>query len=221
MTPQMPVDEPVPLDYEHEPEEDWYEDDPEEVPRRPRRKLFSPVPVALLVILLVACGFFAGVEVEKSNSSSSSSSGLAAGLSALRSRFGGTGTAARTGSTGTSGFPGAAGGGFAGGGFAGAGVTTGEVSYVSGDTLYVTSGENTVKVKVPSGTTVSKTVSTSVKSVHPGDTVVVRGSQGKNGSVTASSLSISSSGGSSTSSSTGASTGSGGSSSTPQLFGAG
>ena len=40
----------------------------------------------------------------------------------------------------------------------------------------------------------SKTVSTSVHSIHPGDTVIVRGSQGGNGSITASSISISSAG---------------------------
>ena len=70
-----------------------------------------------------------------------------------------------------------AGGGFPGAGGLSGGLTTGEVSYVSGSTLYVNSGENTVKVSAPAGTKVSKTVSTSVHSIHPGDTVVVRGSQ--------------------------------------------
>jgi uncharacterized protein YabE (DUF348 family) len=76
-----------------------------------------------------------------------------------------------------------------------------------------------VKVSAPAGTKVSKTVSTNLNSIHPGDTVVVRGTQNKNGSVSASSISISSSGGSSNSGASNASTGGGGS--TQQLFGGG
>ena len=214
MTPHTPAEETIALDNADEPREDWLQDDePDELPRRPRRKLLSPVPVTLLVLLLTACGFFAGVEVEKSNTSSASSGGgggLAAGLAALRSRGGGTGASSSSRSSGAGGFSGA------GGGFAAGGLTTGEVSYVSGDTLYVTDSEgSTIKVKAPAGTTVSKTVSTSVRSVHPGETVVVRGSTAKNGSVTASSISVASSSGSGSSSSSSAS------STTPQLFGAG
>jgi len=218
MTHQTPVEDPRELGEESE--DGWFEDELDEAPRRPRRKLLSPVPVTLFVILVGALGFLGGVEVEKNHTSSSSSGGLPSGLAALRSRFAGAARAGSTASSGSgasaSGFPGAGGGGgFAG--LAGAGVTTGEVSYVSGDTLYVTSGENTVKVEAPSGTTVTKTVSSSVHGVHPGDTVVVRGSQGKTGSVTASSISVSSSGGSSTG--TAGSAGSG--ISTQSLFGAG
>ena len=87
---------------------------------------------------------------------------------------GSTGTGSRGSGGGFAGFAGA--GGFGGG--AAGGLTTGEVSYLSGNTLYVTTAEgNTVKVTAPAGTTVSKTVSTDVKSIHPGDTVLVRGSQ--------------------------------------------
>ncbi len=98
-------------------------------------------------------------------------------------------------------------------------LTVGEVSYVSHNTLYVTSGQgSTVKVTAATVTKVSETVSTSVHSIHPGDTVTVTGSQNKNGSITASSLNINASGsgsgggGSSESSGTGA---------TQQLFGSG
>jgi hypothetical protein len=206
MTPQTPADETPTIDYEAGQEEAWIEDDIEELPPRPRRKLLSPLPLALLVVLLTAGGFLAGIEVEKSQSSSSAGGGLPSGLAALRSavRAGGSGS-----TSGPTGFP----GGGAGGAFAAGGLTSGEVSYVAAGTLYVTTSEgNTVKVKAPAGTTVSKTVSTSLASVHPGDTVVVRGSQNKNGSLDASSISISSSGGSS-----GSSAATGG----QQLFGAG
>ncbi|HWX75516.1 MAG TPA: hypothetical protein VNZ05_09425 [Solirubrobacteraceae bacterium] len=209
------LEETATLGYDVETEEEWL-DEGEELPHRRRRKLFAPVPVALMGAVLLAGGFLAGVEVEKGQSKSSSAGGGFAGLAALR------GGGSRTGSGGGRGsgasFPGA-GGGFPGGsGFAG-GLTRGEVSYVSGSTLYVTSGEgNTVKVSARAGTRVSKTVSTSLHSIHPGDAVTVTGSQGKNGSVTASSISVSSSGSSAGSSS---SSGSGGAGAGLQLFGSG
>ncbi len=212
-------------------EEDWLDDEPyEEMPRRPRRKLLgaggSPIALALFVILLLAGAFFAGVEVEKGQTSSSASGGLPSGFAALRGRLGTGGTSSSgsstTGSSGA-GFP--SGGGFPGAsGLAGGGIATGEVSFANGNTLYVTSSEgNTVKVSAPRGIKVSKTVTTGVNAIHPGDTVIVRGTQNKNGGVSASSITISSSGGSGTSATGGSSTGGGGGagSSTPQLFGAG
>lgn len=215
-TPDSPVDEEIQLDYAQDAEEEWL-DEPEQQPRRPRRKLLSPIPAALLVVLLVAGGFFAGVQVEKGHSSASTSSGLPAGLAALRSAAGTSSSGARTTSGSAGGFPAA--GGFPGAaGLSGGGLTTGEVSYASGNTLYVKSGENTVKVSAPAGTKVTKTVSTSVHSIHPGDTVIVRGSQGGKGSVTASSISISSAG---TSTGTSGSSGSGGAGTAQQLFGSG
>lgn len=216
---ETPIDE-SPDGYEPEADDAWIEEI-EELPPRPRRKILAPVPIALFVVLLLALAFFAGVEVQKSHGSSSSSSGLPAGLAALRN---GAGASSSTAGAGGGQGP-FAGGAPSGGSFPGAGglsgaLTTGEVSYVDGNTLYVTTGEGqTVKVKSPAGTKVSKTVSSSVESIHPGETVVVRGSQSKNGSVTASSISVSSnSSGSSGSSS--APTGSG-SGSSQQLFGSG
>lgn len=226
MTQDTPIETST-LDYDTEPEEEWLEE-PEELPRRPRRKLLgpggNPIALALLVVLLLAGAFFAGVEVEKGQTSSGTSAGLSSGFAALRSRLaaGGTssGSSTSSSSTGSSGSGVSGAGGFPGGGFAGGGgVTTGEVSFASGSTLYVTSSEgNTVKVSAPAGTKVTKTVTTSVHGIHPGDTVVVTGSKNKNGSVSASSITISSSGGS-TSGDTGSSSTSG--SSTQQLFGAG
>ena len=51
---------------------------------------------------------------------------------------------------------------------------------------------NTVKVTTAKGLTVTKTVTSSVKSIHPGDSVVVRGSKQKDGSYKASSVTLSS-----------------------------
>jgi hypothetical protein len=205
--------EPAPVD-----DIEW-SDEPEEMPRRPRRRLLAPIPVALLAVLLLAGGFFAGVQVEKSQSSSSSTgapSGLPAGLAALqRGSSKAQGNASSAGGSAASGlpsgFPGAAGAG---------GITTGEVSYVRGNTLYVTNGEGTtVKVHSAAGASVTKTVTTSAHKIHPGETVVVRGTTAKNGAVSASSISVSaSSTAGSTSSSSGAPTAGGGASA---LFGSG
>ena len=212
------ADDTAALEYEPETEEDWFED-ADELPRRPRRRLFGPIPAVLIAILLLAGGFLAGVEVQKNEGGSSTSGSGVAGFAALRAAAGkgSTATGSRGSGGGFAGFAGA--GGFGGG--AGGGLTTGEVSYLSGNTLYVTTAEgNTVKVSAPAGTTVSKTVSTDVKSIHPGDTVLVRGSQSGNGKVTASSISITQSGsGTGASSSSSSSSSSSGSSGTPQLFG--
>ena len=210
-----------------EPDDEWFDEQPQELPRRPRRRLLgagaNPIPLALLGVLMIAGGFIGGVLVEKSQNTSGSSSagvaGLAARFAALRGA-GGVGSAAGAsgasstgasgagvGSTGASGASGAStggagagGGGFAGrfGGFGGAGAssaTIGEVAYISGNTLYVTNTEgNTVKVTTSPGASVTKTVKANVHGIHPGETVVVRGTKGSNGAVTAESISVGSAG---------------------------
>jgi hypothetical protein len=190
---ETPPEEPAGADFDPLAEEDDWGDEPGQ-PRRPRGRLLAPIPVALLAILLLACGFFAGVEVEKGQTSSSSSgapAGLASGLAALQggsSKAAGAGTpTAATGSGAPSGFPGAAAGG-------GGGITTGEVAYVRGNTLYVTDSEgNTVKVLSSAGASVTKTVTTKARKIHPGETVLIRGTTGKDGVLSASSISVSSS----------------------------
>jgi hypothetical protein len=174
-------------------ETDWL-DTSEELPRRPRRRVVAPIPLALLGVLLVACGFIGGVLVEKGQTSSSgtgASGGLAARFAALRSAGGAAG--------GTSGGTSAGGAGFAGrlSGETGAGrATVGQVSYVDGKTLYVESAEgNTVKVTTSAGSTITKTVTSSVKGIHPGETVVVQGAANSNGTVAASSISVGGAGG--------------------------
>jgi hypothetical protein len=201
-------------DERFEEHDDWLEE-PDELRRRPRRRLLTPLPLSLLGVLLVACGFIAGVLVEKGQGSSTSAgsaaaTGLASRFAALR---GGSGTAAGSGasssSTGASGAgSAAAGAGGAGsgsaagrgaGGFAGAlaggGATAGQVTFVSGSTLYVTTAEgNTVKVKTSPSSTVTKTVTASVSGIHPGETVVVTGTN-TNGAISAEAIRVGSGGG--------------------------
>jgi len=179
--------------------EEWL-DEPAELPPRPRRRLLgaggNPLALGLLAVLLLACGFIGGVLVEKgqtssgSGSSAGSASSLASRFAALRGGTGGSGAAGATGS---------AGGGFAAA-FAGAGggtrPTAGTVAYLAGGTLYVTNSEgNTIKVKTSQATSVEKTVKTSVKAIHPGETVTITGTSGSSGAVSAESISVGAGGG--------------------------
>jgi hypothetical protein len=197
-SPQSTAPETSELDYEPAEVQDEWLDQPEELPRRPRRRLLTPVPLALFAALLIACGFIGGALVEKGQGGTTSANGTAS--SAVASRLaalkgaapgagaaGGASSAAGAGSKGGAGaFPGLSG---AGGG---GGVTTGEVAYVSGSTLYVTDSQgNTVKVTAAAGSKVTKTVSTKAQSIRPGSSVVVLGSKAGNGSISATSISVS------------------------------
>lgn len=207
---------------------EWIEEPDEDLPRRPRRRLLSPLPLALLGVLLTACGFIGGVLVEKGQNSSSSSSG-ASGLAARFAALRGAGTS--TGATGSATGAGASSSAAEAAGFTR--PTAGTVAYLDGSTVYVTNSEgNTVKVITSDATSVSKTVKSSVSDIRPGETVTVRGATGSGGSITAESLTVGASGsglaGLFGGSSTGSSSGSSSSSSTtssgggaPSLFGGG
>jgi hypothetical protein len=168
----------------------------EELPRRPRRRLFTPLSLGLLGALLIAAGFIAGVEVQKGEEPSSASSG--ATTASLASRFGAR-RAAGASSSGTSAGKTAAGGlagGFPGLGAGGARPTTGTVAYLAGNTLYVTNAEgNTVKVDTSAATSVTKTVNAQVNGIHPGEDVTITGTTGTSGAVSAESITVGSSAG--------------------------
>jgi hypothetical protein len=205
--------------------DEWL-DDPGELPPRPRRRLLgaggNPIALTLLGVLLIACGFIGGVLVEKGETSSASSAGGAA--SGLASRFAalrGTGAGGSAGTTRSSSAAGA--GSFFGANGAGR-PTAGTVAYMDGSTLYVTNSEgNTIKVKTSPATSVSKTVTSTVRAIHPGETVTITGSTGSSGAVTAESIGVGAAGGGlaalfgGSKSSTESTHGSGGE--TPALFG--
>jgi hypothetical protein len=227
-TPAPAVAEEVPYepgaeDHTYAPVEDEWAQESDELPPRPRRRLLgaggNPIFLALLGVLLIACGFIGGVLVEKEQTASSGSASGASGLAARFAALRGAGAAGSTttgGSASGGASSGAAGGGFAGrfGGFGGAGgATIGEVSYISRSTLYVTNSEgNTVKVTTSPASSITKTVKADLHGIHPGETVVVRGAKGSGGAVSAESISVSTAAGG------GASTGGGGLGS---LFGSG
>lgn len=150
--------------------DDWQTDEHDQLPPRPRRKLLTPVPLALIGVLICAFGFIGGVLVQKGQQDSSSS-GLPSNLPNFANAQGGNG------------------------GAAGGGTTIGEVSSVKGKTLYVTDAQgNTVAVRTTSSSKVTRTAESGARKVKPGDNVVVQGSKRDDGSVRASSITATASG---------------------------
>jgi hypothetical protein len=152
-----------------------------------RRQRKLPLVTAGLVVALVAAGaFIGGVEIQKHQGGSSASSFRGA----LPSGLAGQGVGTTTGSTGTTG--GTRGGGFGGVGGAG-GATFGTVTVIKGSTLYVTDANgNTVKVTTSASSRLTKTTTATITlaGVQPGDTVVVRGTQQKNGNLAADTITL-------------------------------
>jgi hypothetical protein len=159
------------------PELDWYEDEEapgeDAVPRRPRRKLVTPVTGALAAVVLVAGGFIGGVQVQKHQGGSSSGGARAGSFAA---RFGGgagtTGSGSGSGSSSTQ-----------------SSATTGTVANVKGSTIYLTTSDGTtVKIRTNDNSRVTRNASSSASNIHPGDTLVVQGARASSGTVTASSI---------------------------------
>jgi hypothetical protein len=133
--------------------------EPDAIPVRPRARAFTPLRVLLGCVLLVAVGFIGGVEVQKR-----SGSGTPAAARGFAGRFTGGGAAPASGN-----------------------ATVGQVANVHGRTLYVTGSDGaTVKVRTNAGTKVTRSAVSHVRSIHPGDSVVVQGASGSNGTVRAS-----------------------------------
>jgi hypothetical protein len=150
------------------PEQHWEspEQEPFVPPGRPRRRFLNRKSAALAALLTCAAGFYAGIRVEKS-------------------QVGGTASAA------TASVPGAAGG-FAGrfGGGASGNASFGTISSVNGNTIYLTTTTgNTVKVTLSPSATLTKSLSVSKGSLHPGDSVLVQGVKNSGGTIVATSAS--------------------------------
>jgi hypothetical protein len=134
----------------------------DELPRRPRRKLATPLTTTLAAVLIAALGFIGGVQVQKSSADSPGAAGF--------TRGGPTGA-----------------GGFTPRGSSDA--TVGTVADVNGKTLYVTdSSGTTIRVRTTSSSKVSRTAVAKAGQVHPGDTVIVQGTKSSSGTVTATSV---------------------------------
>jgi hypothetical protein len=167
--------------------------------RAPAKGVRLAVPAAALVaVLLLATGFWGGATLQKRhNGSGSSASSLASAFAGrLRAAAAAAGATGTTGTTGAAGATGTSRGAFGGaggfGGFGGASTAAaaGTVSVVDGSTLYVlTADGQLVKVTLGPSTTITRNAKSNAVGLRPGDTVVVQGASGKNGNVTATSVS--------------------------------
>ena len=151
--------------------------------RRRRWQLFNRKTAALGAAVACAAGFFAGVEIEKSQAAGTPTAAITPATATAG------GPAARAGAGARGGFP------FAGRGPGGGNASFGTISSVSGNTAYVTEASgNTVKVTLSSATKVTKSQSVSKSSLRPGDAVVIQGATSSDGTVSATSVSDSGTG---------------------------
>jgi hypothetical protein len=170
-----------------EPGADGWRDGPDAdfLPPRSRGRLLRPLTVVLFAASLAGAGFLGGVLIEKHQLPSSSSAAGARSVASTSVRSAGAGGAPSTGGSGGASSTG------------GSGAVAGQVSTVSGGTLYVTdSSGNTIKVTTSPASQITKTAAASVYSVHPGDTVVIQGVAGANGTIAATAVRDSGTGGS-------------------------
>jgi hypothetical protein len=165
---------------------DGFDDDWDVAPP-PRRRLHWTT-AALIVGAIVVAAFAGGIFAQKHWGASSASSFTFPTGGNLPAGFPG----AATGSTAASGGPGSTSdfpAGLAQGGFGGG--TRGTVSYVDGNILYVSTGTGSVvKVRIPKGLSVDRTVTAKASSIRPGETVVVQGATGTNGTVKATGVTV-------------------------------
>jgi hypothetical protein len=145
-----------------------------------RRRRLPLMTMGLAALLVVALAFVVGAEVQKHYGKTASTGATAAAAfgRAAGARAAGGGAAFR--------------GGAAGGFGATASGTSGTVTLIKGSTLYVTNSSGTTSlVKTSASSLVTKTVTSSVKNIRPGSVVTVVGPQAKDGSYTATSISVS------------------------------
>jgi hypothetical protein len=151
-----------------------------------RKRRLPRMTMALAALLVVALTFVVGAEVQKHYGKTAAATGPAGAAAAF-----GRARAAGGFAGGFGGGGGAGGAGGAGGFGAAASGPTGTVTLIKGTTLYVTDSSGTTSlVKTSAASRVTKTVTSSVKNILPGSVVTVTGTQAKDGSYTATSISV-------------------------------
>jgi hypothetical protein len=158
---------------------------------RPRRRPPS-ITVLLGAAVLIVGGFIAGAQADRHWGRSSGPSALfpqAAGRGGQSGGGGGFGAGA-FGQNGAQNGSGAAGGGAQGRGSASAagGGTSGTVKLVDGSTIYVQTANGIVRVKTTGSTKVTVAKKSTAKALKAGSPVVVQGTPGQDGTVTATSV---------------------------------
>lgn len=154
----------------------WLSEDDDDQPAspRPRRRLVTPLTIALGGVLIATAGFIVGVQVQKGQQDGGAAGAASAAAPAA---FRG----ARNG--------GGGGGGGAGGQGQGQGQgspTLGSVANKKGSVLYVESADGTtVRVKTNAQSKVTRNAATSPRGIFPGDTVIVQGTKDSHGDLVA------------------------------------
>jgi hypothetical protein len=158
---------------------------------RPRRRPPS-ITVLLGAGVLIVGGFVGGVQADR-HWGAKKSSDPAALIRQLAAGRGTQGTGGTGGAGGFGGFGGGLGGGQTGGQAGGQGNTqasgtTGTVKLVDGDTIYVQTPSGIVRVRTSGSTKVTLARKSTVKALKAGSKVVVQGTPGQDGTVTATSV---------------------------------
>ena len=148
-----------------------------------RRRAITPLTRALLALVVVGAAFLGGVLVERSQAKTTASSASPAGIPAnIAALFGGQTTTTVAGS--------------GGGASTGPTQTFGSVKLVDGKNVYVSDAQgNVVKVATNAATKISVSQSASVSKLKPSTSVIVQGTSGPDGTITATSISQSTGGG--------------------------
>ncbi|MBC6468052.1 hypothetical protein [Actinomadura alba] len=173
-----------------------FDDDLEaELAARPRRAGPAGLTLCLGAALVAVAGFIAGIQANKTwgGEDSAARSPFEAAAGAARGQAGGqAGPGAGGpggGQAGPGGFGGQGGQRPGGGPAAGGGVTAGTVQRVSGDTIYLqTASGQVVKVTTNGSTKVRVTKDGALRDVKSGSSVVVQGTPGQDGTVTATNI---------------------------------
>ena len=146
----------------------FFADDADEMPDPSSRRIVTPWTVAFAALVLAGLGFVAGIQMEKRQGEGAANVALPGGFSPVLS--GGPSGQVPTARPG-----------------AGGDVTVGEVKLVDGDNVYVTTADGTmVKVTTAADSVVTTMSDGTVADLEVGNTVVVQGTTGADGTVAAS-----------------------------------
>jgi hypothetical protein len=150
--------------------------DPTLVTELRRRRAITPVTRGLLAVVIVGGAFLGGILVQKSQTKSTSTSALPSGVPAnIAALFGGGTPTTVAGSGGAS---------------TGATQTVGTIKLVDGKNVYVSDAQgNVVRVTTNGSTKITVNRDATVDKLKPSYSVIVQGTRGSNGTITATSIS--------------------------------
>ena len=169
------VEQPPPGPGDDTPQDD--DRDHEPLPIRPMRQRLGPLSLLLGGLFIAALAFGGGVTLEKHHVTPTAATATPTAATTATTRTGSAGASATAGGVG--------------------GSTVGTVRLVDGTNIYVTETSGTiVKVATNPQSQITVTAAGTVRSINPGDTVVVSGAAAANGTVTATSVRDSGAGGS-------------------------